>query len=310
MTEVFKEPKAVVGTNSWGDALYGKVLRGSYVDPKVIKEAVETAKENEIRIFDTAQDYGLGKGQPLVGRLCGTGTFISSKYTPGTKYRPGQVKESFEKDLKDFMRDSVDVYWLHLPNCIEENLSEMIVLYKQGKIRNIGVSNFNLQECIKAKTIMEKEGIPLYGVQNHYSLLDRRWEKEGLVEWCQKNNISFWAWAVLEEGILVPEKKGEKKTFMKLLFSRKRKKLEPLYELMEEIGESHNLKAPQVAISYVSSKGIVPICGCRKPYQVTDLAEAVKVRLSEEEIEKLEQMADSIGVRILGADMFRFAVKK
>lgn len=186
----------------------------------------------------------------------------------------------------------------------------MIDLYREGKIRNIGVSNFNLEECRLARQILQDAGIELYGVQNHFSLLDRTWEKEGLVRWCHDNGIAFWAWAVLEEGILVPPKKDEKKSIMKLIFSRRRRKLYSLYRVMQEIGKAHRLKIPQVAMCYVASKGIVPICGCRKPYQVKDLAEAVNVTLSKEEIIRLEEAADRTGVRILGADMFRFAVKK
>ena len=310
MKEIRLIVKAVVGTNAWGGALYGKVLRGSYVEEDVIREAVQAAMDEDIAIFDTARDYGLGKGQPIVGRVCPEGTLISAKYTPGPRYREGQVRDSFEKNLKDFGRDCVDVYWLHLPNAIQENLSEMIRLYREGKIRNIGVSNFNLEECRLAKQILEEAGIPLYGVQNHYSLLDRRWEREGLVSWCQENGISFWAWAVLEEGTLVPPKKSEKKTIMKLLFTRKHRKLFPLYRVMQEVGRAHRLKIPQVAMSYVASKGIVPICGCRKPYQGKELAAAVRVKLSEEEIAQLEKAADETGVKILGADMFRFAVRK
>ncbi len=302
--------KAVVGTNAWGDTLYGKLIRGSYVDEAVIGEAVQTAVEKGITVFDTARDYGLGKGQPMVGRLCREGTLISAKYTPVTNYKAGQVRASFEKDLQDFGRDAVDVYWLHLPNSIRENLSEMIDLYREGKIRNIGVSNFNLEECRLARQILQDAGIELYGVQNHFSLLNRTWEKEGLVRWCHDNGIAFWAWAVLEEGILVPPKKDEKKSIMKLIFSRRRRKLYSLYRVMQEIGKAHRLKIPQVAMCYVASKGIVPICGCRKPYQVKDLAKAVNVTLSEEEIVRLEKAADGTGVRILGADMFRFAVKK
>ena len=246
----------------------------------------------------------------MVGRLCGKNTLISAKFTPGTKYREGQVRASFEKDLRDFGRDSVDVYWLHLPNSIRENLSEMIDLYREGKIRNIGVSNFNLAECKLARQILLDAGTDLYGVQNHFSLLDRKWEKEGLVRWCRENGISFWAWAVLEEGMLVPPKKTEKKTIMKGIFARKRRRLYPLYQVMREIGKVHHLSIPQVAMCYVSSKGIVPICGCRKPYQVKELAEAVKVSLKADELETLERAADRTGVKILGADMFRFAVQK
>ena len=94
------------------------------------------------------------------------------------------------------------------------------------------------------------------------------------------------------------------------MFSRKRRKLYSLYKVMQEIGKPHRLKIPQVAMCYAASKGIVPICGCRKPYQVKELADAVRVTLSDEEIRRLEKAADQTGVKILGADMFRLAVRK
>ena len=136
--------RAIVGTNSWGSKTYGKVLRGSSVSKETLRQTVEEAMSRRLVIFDTAQDYGLGEGQRLIGELCPKDAMISSKYTPGTKYTAGQVRRSFEKDLKDFGRDYVDIYWLHLPNCIEQNLAEMTALYKEGKVRNIGISNFTL----------------------------------------------------------------------------------------------------------------------------------------------------------------------
>lgn len=246
----------------------------------------------------------------MIGRFgCGD-VLISSKFTPTARYKAGQVKKSFEKDLADFGRSYVDIYWLHLPNDICENLSEIIDLYHDGKIRHIGVSNFTLDECRLAKSILDASGIPLYGVQNHYSLLCRDWERNGLVDWCRANGISFWAWAVLEEGMLTNPKSKSKKSVMKLIFNRKKKKLKPLYELMESIGNQHNISIPQVAMSFCSSKGIVPICGCRRAYQVEQLYNAVNVKLSDAEIKMLEAEADRLNVTILGADVFRFAVRK
>ena len=303
------KPAAVIGTNSWGSALYEKAIRGSVVDEATIKAAVNKAIECDLLIFDSARDYGFGKGPKMIGELCPEPIVLSSKYTPVTKYKKGQVKESFDKDLKDFKRDKIEIYWLHLPNGIEENLAEIIELYRQGKIEHIGVSNFDLDECKKAKAVLEAAGIPLYGVQNHYSLLDRTWEENGLVEWCMENDISFWAWAVLEEGILAgPARKEEKFSLMKAIFSRRRKKLKKLYALMQKVGERHDISIAQVAIAFVANKGIVPVCGCRKPYQVEELCTAANVKLTEKEMSRLQEASDALHVRILGADMFRFAV--
>ena len=304
------KPSAVVGTNSWGSAAYGKMLRGESVGVDTIRACFERARERGLLIFDLAQDYGLGKAQKMIGEFGTEDVIISAKFTPTGSYKSGQVRKSFEKDLQDFNRDYVDIYWLHLPSDIEANLSEIIDLYKEGKIKHIGISNFTLEECVKAKAILDKAGIPLYGVQNHYSLINREWENNGLVDWCFRNGISFWAWAVLEEGMLTDPKVKTKMSLMKMMFNRKKRKLHSLYQLMEKVGEAHGITIPQVAMAFCSSKGIVPVCGCRKPYQVDQLQDAVSVTLSDSEIKSLENEADKLNVKILGADMFRFAVKK
>jgi len=305
------KPLAVVGTNSWGSALYGKVLRGSSVDMDTIKKTMNLAKEKGLRIFDLAQDYGLGKAQKMMGEFGTKDVIISSKFTPPlTGYKPGQVKKSFQKDINDFKRNYIDIYWLHLPSNMDKYLPEIIELYQEGKIHNIGISNFNLNECKQSKLILDKFNIPLYGVQNHYSLINRKWEKDGLVDWCKNNNISFWAWAVLEEGILIDPKIKSSTSIMKLIFNRKKHKLQSLFEIMNKIGKKYNITIAQVAMSFCVSKGIVPICGCRKPYQVEQLYEAANIKLTNEEIKQLEDEADKINITILGADLFRFAVNK
>ncbi len=300
--------RAVVGTNAWGGSLYGKALRGSYVDEDVLGQAARAAVEAGIPILDTAEDYGLGKCQPIVGRVCDGDVLISSKYTPMSKrYKPGQVRASLARDLREMGRDRVDVYWLHLPNAVEENLAEMAELYREGRIRNIGVSNFDREEVGRAKAFLDGLGIPLYGVQNHYSLLARDWESNGLVAWCRENGVVFWAWAVLEEGLLAGPR--AQKGAMDLAFASKAQRLAPLYAAMDEVGDAHGITTAQVAIAFVAGKGIVPICGCRRPAQVDQLAEAAGAQLAEDEITELEAVADATGAKVLGADLFRFAVR-
>ena len=303
-------PPAVVGTNSWGGAVYGTVLRGSAADAATLRECTETAKKCGLNVFDLAQDYGLGAAQKIMGSFGTEDVILSSKYTPVSQYQSGQVRRSLERDLREFHRDYVDIYWLHLPTDIAENLAEIIALYRAGKVRHIGISNFNAGECKRAKAILGEAGIPLYGVQNHYSLLNREWEQNGLLEWCRENGVQFWAWAVLEEGILTDPDVKVKKGVMRLICSRKQRRLHSLYALMRKIGRRHGLNIPQVAEAFCSSKGIVPICGCRRPYQAEELAAAVSVTLSAEEIAQLETAADRTRVKILGADLFRFAVRK
>lgn len=300
------EPRGVVGTNSWGSRLYETAVRGSYVDDDVIASTVEVALEHGLEVLDTADDYGLGYAQRLIGSLGATRRLrISAKYTPSHRYRYGQVYEAFDRQCADMGVDHIDYYWLHLPNDIEQNLVEIADLYHRGKIGHIGVSNFNLGEARRAKEFLEANDAPLYGVQNHFSLLDRGEETSGMLAWCHENHLAFWGWAVLEEGVLTGSPSGP----MGRMFQAKVRRLGPLFDAMREVGSAHALTVTQVALAYCASKGVVPVCGCRKPYQVEQLARALDVTLSPEEVERLEREADSSGVHILGSDMFRFAVR-
>lgn len=303
------KPEAVIGTNAWGSALYEKAMRGSSVEDDVLKEAMKAAQEADIPIYDLARDYGLGKAQKMIGKFGTDDIIISAKYTPFTHYKPGCVRKSLMKDLDDFKRDYVDIYWLHLPTDIEDHLREITELYEEGKIRYIGVSNFTLEECQESKAILDSAGIPLYGVQNHYSIICREWEKNGLLQWCRDNGILFWGWAVLEEGLLV-DPRIPKKSLMKFTFRRRVKKLTGLYKVMIKVAERHDIKVPQVAMAFCANKGVVPMCGCRKPEQVVELAEASRVILTTGEMRRLEEAADRADVKIMGADIFRPFVRK
>lgn len=303
-------PIVVIGTNSWGSAAYSVMVRGSYVKDETIQKAMQTAKRYDLKIYDLARDYGFGKAQKMIGDFGTEGIYISAKYTPFSGYKAGCVRKSLEKDLRDFHREYVDIYWLHLPTDIEPHLKEIIKLVQEGKIRHVGVSNFNLKECKLAKRILEEAGLKLYGVQNHYSIISREWETNGLLDWCRENDISFWAWAVLEEGMLVDPRVKTKGSVMKLIFNRQKRKMRVLYRNMIRIADAHRITVPQVAIAFCVNKGIVPVCGCRKPKQVKELAEATNVVLTEKEIKILELSADKANAKIMGPDLFRPFVKK
>ena len=147
----------------------------------------------------------------------------------------------------------VDIYWLHLPTDIEPHMQEIIELANEGKIRHVGVSNFNLEECKTAKRILGKAEMKLYGVQNHYSIISREWEQNGLLDWCKGNEISFWAWAVLEEGMLVDPRVKTKSSIMKLIFNRQKRKMRALYQSMIQISERHAITVPQGAIAFCAN---------------------------------------------------------
>ena len=101
-----------------------------------------------------------------------------------------------------------------------------------------------------------------------------------------------------------------KKSTAKFLFKRKVKKLTPLYKVMIKVAERHDIKVPQVAMAFCATNGVVPMCGCRKPEQVAELAEAAHIVLTSGEIKRLEEAADKANVKVMGADIFRPFVRK
>lgn len=84
-----------------------------------------------------------------------------------------------------------------------------------------------------------------------------------------------------------PKQKGEKFAIMKAIYSRKRRKLNRLFALMKKVADRHDMTIPQVAIAFVANKGIVPICGCRKPYQVKQLGGCGKYKVERSGNEKI-----------------------
>lgn len=298
--------KAVIGTNSWGSKTYATVLRGYSVNENVIAATAAQAYKRHIPIFDTAPFYGLGEAEKLLGKYAPEGSVISDKFSPKKKYRYGSVRKALESSLTALERDIVDIYWLHLPVNIADNLSEMAeILLDSGKIRSIGISNFNTEECEKAKEILDIYNVPLYGVQNHYSILSRDWEKNGLTAWCRENNAKFWAWAVLEEGMLIPPNKDETPSVLKIVYDKKRFSLAHLYKTMSKVGKKYGLSHAETAISFCSAKGIIPVCGCRRPSHAASVCKAVNTLISAEDVLLLENAADETGITLIGSDMFR-----
>lgn len=283
-------PKIVIGTNSWGSPLYEQVVRGSAVDEGTLAAAVQEALDQDVALFDTARAYGLGACAKIMGRVLPDEAHVSAKFTPIGRHRAGRLIDSFERDARDLGRDYLDVYWLHLPSDIEGNLLEAVALRQVGLIGHIGVSNFSLAECQLAQEFLAHFDVPLYGVQNHFSLVSHGPEELRTLAWCQEQDVRYWGWATLEEGLLA-------KASLRLASLRDREqRLARLYSVMETVGNDHGINLAQVAIAYCRTRGVVPMVGCRRPAHVREAADAARVGLTHTEVELLEQTAELCGV--------------
>ncbi len=294
-------PKIAMGAWAWGnDGTFGD----SYTSAD-LKNVYETAMENGFNLWDTAVAYGMGVSESVLGELTREtpreNLILSTKFTPqiedGTpKAMENMIKGSMERLNTDY----IDIYWVHNPMDVEKYTPMIIPLAKRGQIKEIGVSNHNLSEIKRVNEILNAEGLKISAVQNHFSLLNRSSETSGILEYCKENDITFYAYMVLEQGALTgkydtahlfPENSDRANAYNPILGE-----IEKLVAVMKETGEKYNASAAQIATAWAIAKGTLPIIGVTKTGHVTDAVKAADIVLTEDEIKTMENMADSIDV--------------
>lgn len=184
---------------------------------------------------------------------------ISTKFTPQiANGLTTAMEDMFEESKKRLGTDYIDIYWIHNPANVEKWTNELIPLMKKGNIRKIGVSNHNLEEIKQANSILQKEGLKISAVQNHYSLLHRSSEEAGIIEYCNENDIVFFAYMVLEQGALsgkyntsnpFPEGSDRARAYNHIL-----PEIEKVIDSLKEVADKHNATVAQIAIAWAIAK--------------------------------------------------------
>lgn len=294
-------PKIALGAWAWGnDGTFGV----NYTEEE-LKEVFDEGVKNGLNLWDTAFVYGMGQSEKVLGEFIKNydrkDLIISDKFTPqcddGT---PETMKNMLDNSMKILGIDYIDIYWIHNPMDVEKYTPMIAPLYKSGLIKSVGVSNHNLAELKRAQEILDKDGIKISAVQNHYSLLNRSSETSGLLDYCKENDITFFAYMILEQGALTgnfdtnhpfPEGSDRARSY-----NDKLDKLEELNKALAEIAEKHNTKIPVIATAWAINKGTLPIIGVTKPKHVLDAKVASEVNLTQEEIKYLEETADKLEI--------------
>ncbi len=294
----------MIGTWAWGTGTNGsKMVFGNTRDEDALRESYKAARNLGFKKWDTAAVYGMGTCESLLGSLIDDEIYISTKFAPLKKYKKGDLTKSFRDSMSRLGRDSADLYWIHMPNNLAENLTEAIPLIKEGKIKSIGISNVSLAHIKIAESLLAKEGIKLGAVQNHFSLLRR--DQQNIIDYCNKNGITYYAYMVLEQGALAGyyNAKNHFPTLSMRNFAfpkSKFKKIEGLLEEMKKIADKYGIDRSQVPILWAIAKGATPIVGITKPSHAEKLALALKFDLTKEETDMLSDMAGQTGLRQQG----------
>ena len=296
----------MIGTWAWGTGMNGSsMVFGQKQDPTVLSKTFESAVSKGFLRWDTAAVYGMGTCEKLLGVLIQNreDIFLSTKFMPEKKYKAGALIKSFHESMARLGRTKADLFWIHVPNHLEENLQEALVLMREGKIKSIGISNVSLEHIKTAQWVLSKAGLTLGAVQNHFSLL--RNDQQEIIDYCEARGIDYYAYMVLEQGALSGHYDAAHPfpalSMRNFAFPKKKfRQIEGLLGKMKELAEKYHVDPSQIPILWVMGKGAIPIVGLTKPSHAEKLAEAMKVTLLPEEIDLLEKEAAATGIRQQG----------
>ena len=291
-----------LGAWQWGDRLiwqYGQ----AYKDEDC-RAAFEVSLEAGIRFVDTAEVYGNGRSERMLGQFLKETeqpVLVATKFFPFPwRFTKKSLKKALERSLERIGVETVDLYQIHQPFSfisIENLMEAMAEVVKEGLTRTVGVSNYNQSQMLRAYSALARKDVPLASNQVSYSLLNRVIEKNGLLARCKELGVRLIAYSPIEKGLLTgkystenppPGIRGQR--YGSLL-----PKIGPLLKLMTEFGQEHGGKSKsQVALNWCICKGALPIPGAKNARQAEENAGALGWKLTEEEVAKLDEVSDAI----------------
>ena len=289
-----------LGTNAvGGHNLYNNL------DEEQGKETVRTAIRNDINLLDTAFIYGPERSEELVGET--VKEFTREEFAIATKGAhyfdedgnvqisndPQFLKEQVAQSLKRLQLDYIDLYYIHFPDEStpkNEAVAALKELKDEGKIKAIGVSNFSLEQLKEAN----KDGY-VDVVQMEYNLLNRK--NEAILEYTSENDITFIPYFPLVSGLLAG-KYTENTKFDDLRAENPEFQGERYQENLEKvdqlrvIADNHRVDVVHVVLAYYLTKPSLDVIipGAKRPNQVVDNLITLDFKLTNEEIEKIEQL--------------------
>lgn len=292
-----------IGTWAWGDKLFWNYGKDYGADQ--VKAAFEAAIAAGITFFDTAELYGFGESEKLLGQFMqqtDQSVQIATKYFPVPwRFSADSVADALTASLKRLQVASIPLYQVHQPFAFfmsqEALMNALADEVKQGRINAVGVSNYSAEQMREAREILASRGIPLAVNQVRYSLLTRQIESNGILDTARQLGVTILAYSPLAQGLLTGKysiDQYETPSGARQLnpqFSRAGvAKLDPVIKLLREIGEKHNRTPAQVSLNWLIAQGnVIPIPGAKNAKQAQQNAGALGWSMSEEEVAQLDQ---------------------
>jgi aryl-alcohol dehydrogenase-like predicted oxidoreductase len=298
-----------IGVGAWAIGGGGWAFGWGPQDDAQSIAAIRAALDAGVNWIDTAAVYGLGHSEEVVARAL---EGIPHKPYVFTKcervwnekgeisgsLKADSIRRELEASLRRLKRDVIDLYQIHWPEPeadLEEGWSTLAKLQEEGKVRYIGVSNFNVAQMRRAMAIA-----PVTSLQPPYSLISPDIE-ESVLPFALENNIGVIVYSPMKSGLLTGAMTRERVAALPPDDFRKRAGAfqEPnltrnlkLADALREIGRRHGRTAGEVAIAWTLRHPAVTgaIVGMRSPEQVTGVIGALEFRLSDDEIAELTDL--------------------
>ena len=298
-TEIAISP-ILMGTWQAGKAMW------TDIDDNETRRAVRAAFDAGITTFDTAEVYGNGHSERIVGEaLAGVRdkTVIATKVF-SNHLKSNQVKIACHRSLKNLQTDYIDLYQIHWPPGsfghaqvpMEETMAALQELKDQGKIRAIGVSNFNRQQM---------EEIIQYGdivsLQPPYSLFWRHADKDG-GDYCRQNGLTLLAYSPMAQGLLTGKfgpghqfAKGDHRASNRLFQPEHFARVQNALAQLKPLADAKGISLAQLALAWtIAQPNTCAIAGARNAEQAVMNAAAAQITLNAQELGRLDEISRSV----------------
>ncbi|MCI4364702.1 MAG: aldo/keto reductase [Thermoplasmata archaeon] len=277
--------------------------RWTPADEARTKATIGRAYEKGMRWFDTAEVYGNGRSERILGdvllRAAGGApdAFVTTKVS-WEHLRPSQVRASLVNSLERIGRTSVDLYLIHAPDArvpLAETIPALEALWKEGRVGAVGVSNFGVEELEEASRHFASTRIAVNQVR--YNLFDRD-EAEPVREYCRTHQILLEAYSPLARGLLHGRYlDGEKvspevKRFAHRLFESDRlPEILQRTRVLRDLAKDEKLPLAAIALHWLERNGAAPIVGASRPEQVDENLAAWSARPSAAVLDRADAIA-------------------
>lgn len=305
-----KVSRVCLGCMSFGNA------REWMVESEEAKKVINRALDLGVNFFDTANVYSRGRSEEILGEALKEireDVVIATKVFGAMGDKPNQrglsrkhIMHQLKESLRRLGTDYIDLYQIHrwdYETPIEETLSTLTELVRQGKARYIGASSMWAWQFAKSLHVSDKLGYERFvSMQNVYNLLYREEERE-MIPLCRSENIGLIPWSPTAAGVLSGKYfKNGKLAVAETDISRLQPNtpeyktyIEPpenaeIVSRVVELARNKGVKPAQIALSWLYNKGVTsPIIGTTKPERVDEAVEALEVRLRDDEVKYLEE---------------------